>query len=149
MSIIESLITDRTAQDVQELREMLASGNLDQAQHKGAYNYTDLNRVAEALKFVAQELEAIGFDCSIAKNYKVFTMADIPTLDDTTQILEDLAKLKNQFSQVPLPNILSNFNYMSFEEANNIEQLLVDLHNLVPRIQKAWSYSSDIYAGEL
>lgn len=58
MSIIDELVTDRSQSDVDSLKALLARGvsnwteaeeaEFNLARSKGAYNYTDLNRVTEA-----------------------------------------------------------------------------------------------------
>ena len=54
MSIIDTLITDRTQADV------------DARNGKGTYNESDLNRVAAAMNYVAGRLESAGYDPHIS-----------------------------------------------------------------------------------
>lgn len=72
MSIIDSLITNRTQADVAALHALLAkakAGTLTDEEwavladpaHKGAYNYTDLNRVSAALDYLAVLLRGYGY----------------------------------------------------------------------------------------
>ena len=71
MSIIDNLITDRTQSDVDGLRELLARGKaswtaeelaeFNLARSKGAYNYTDLNRVTEAMDYINEQLVGNGY----------------------------------------------------------------------------------------
>lgn len=61
-SIIDTLITDRTQEDVDALIDLLASGVNPSSNHKGAYNASDLNRVGEACNFLLYELLDIGID---------------------------------------------------------------------------------------
>ena len=77
MSIIDTLITDRTAADTAALDALYAKARagtitdeewavLNDPTHKGAYNYTDLNRVSEALEYLRNRLEGYGY---LAKGY--------------------------------------------------------------------------------
>ena len=77
MSIIDTLITDRTAADTAALEALFAKAKagtitdeewavLTDPTHKGAYNYTDLNRVSEALEYLKAKLEGYGY---LAKGY--------------------------------------------------------------------------------
>lgn len=68
--IIDELITDRTQADVTRLLELRAIGYADMtaaekaeyAASKGAYNYTDLNRVGNAMTYVKNLLDQIAAD---------------------------------------------------------------------------------------
>lgn len=68
MSVIDDLIYDRTQADVDrvyELKGKILAGGLSaltdaekteyMAGMKGAYNYTDLNRVGQAVSYIAQQ----------------------------------------------------------------------------------------------
>lgn len=72
MSIIDTLITDRTAADTAALEALFAkarAGSLTEEEkailadptHKGAYNYTDLNRVSTALEYLRGRLNGYGY----------------------------------------------------------------------------------------
>ena len=66
-----TLITDRSPEDLQALRDLLATPMADwtaeqlaqfnQAASKGAYNYTDLNRVISAMDDINERLTAAGY----------------------------------------------------------------------------------------
>ena len=66
-----TLITDRSPEDLQALRDLLATPMADwtaeqlaqfnQAASKGAYNYTDLNRVIAAMDDINERLTAAGY----------------------------------------------------------------------------------------
>lgn len=66
-----TLITDRSPEDLQALRDLLATPMADwtaeqlaafnQAISKGAYNYTDLNRVIAAMDDLNERLTALGY----------------------------------------------------------------------------------------
>lgn len=66
-----TLITDRSPEDLQALRDLLATpmsdwtaeqlAQFNQAASKGAYNYTDLNRVIAAMDDINERLTAAGY----------------------------------------------------------------------------------------
>ena len=66
-----TLITDRSPEDLQALRDLLATPMADwtaeqlaefnQAVSKGAYNYTDLNRVTACMDYLNERLTALGY----------------------------------------------------------------------------------------
>lgn len=72
MSIIDTLITDRTQADVTKLRSLLSKpkvmwtneewSDFLLAKDKGAYNATDLNRVQEAMEYLAERFRGYGYN---------------------------------------------------------------------------------------
>lgn len=153
MSIIDTLITDRTSQDVEELRSILLSeetpDGFDLSKHKGAYNFTDYNRVLEATRYIAQRLESLGYNTKQIGLPSLATYVDIPDEQSTSGLLEALALFKGMLKAVELPSIPSSFNYLTYQEANNIERFLVEAENAVCLVENAWFYSNDIYGGEI
>lgn len=70
MSIIQELITDRAQADVNRVRELALKGwtgmtTAEQTEWaagmKGAYNYTDLNRVTQAMDYINNQLVGYGY----------------------------------------------------------------------------------------
>ena len=85
---------------------------------KGAYNYTDLNRVESAVRDLSDILE-LGL---ITKTN--WNMSDVPTKADMERYISNLEAIKTGFSSnVPLPSSMSGITYIS---ANNIEKMLTD-----------------------
>lgn len=59
-TIIDTLVTDRTREDVDELLTLLAAGINPAEDHKGGYNASDLNRVGEAIDYIRDRIRSIG-----------------------------------------------------------------------------------------
>lgn len=67
-----TLVTNRSAADLETLRDMLASpvsdwtaeelARFNQAASKGAYNYTDLNRVTACMDYLNEVLTGLGYE---------------------------------------------------------------------------------------
>ena len=72
-----TLITDRSPEDLQALRDLLATPMADwtaeqlaqfnQAISKGAYNYTDLNRVTACMDYLNEVLTGLGYETGFQK----------------------------------------------------------------------------------
>ena len=137
MSIIDTLITDRTQADV------------DARNGKGTYNASDLNRVAAAMNYVAGRLESAGYDPHISPKTD---WKDDDWVDPAAQAvyLGYLAELRSQFAMMqttpPVPNDMEKLTY---QEANDIEQILTDIDRLITNMTFAWMYSGDLYSGEV
>ena len=133
MTIIDDLIFDRNAVDVSNVKALRALGidGMSAGQlttylsgMKGAYNYTDLNRVGQAVQYIADELTAHEFPVTV--NPKTdWTRNDIPTLAQMTAYLDDIAAIK---AALPLPEeageVPSSMAGLDYKKANDIERIL-------------------------
>lgn len=145
MSIIGTLITDRTQADV------------DARNGKGTYNESDLNRVAAAMNYVAGRLREAGYEPHISPKTD---WKDDDWVDPVEQAvyLGDLVELRKQFSmmkstpEVPpriLATAINSNDGLTYTWANDIEQILTDIDRLITNMTFAWMYSGDLYSGEI
>ena len=184
MSILDSLITDRTAADVQRLKTLLAKApdltadEIDEllngggtplldanntalfdsqneklysadtgGSQRGAYNYTDLNRVEEAVDYVADalvqadtDLKAYATSLGVAwdtvydlpydpADYNLtvktdWAVGDIPSATQMARYYSNLLLIQAAFLvYTSIPDSMNNLDYAG---ANNIEQMLLD-----------------------
>ena len=168
MSVIDTLIYDRSQADVADviaMKKKILEGGLSSlttteksaymAGMKGAYNYTDMNRVGEATKYVADRMTALP---AIIKTYReakgvadadmfdvpydpsdiaitgksTWTMSDIPTSNDLTTYLSDIRLLKSKVTLPPtVPSLPVNMAYLTVSGANAIEQTLAAIDTAV------------------
>lgn len=125
-----SLITDRTYAHVELLKKLnkksYKSMTLDERNSwmngeaaKGAYNYTDLNRVESAVAEIAPYL---GLSLTTKTDW---TIADIPDQVSMGRYLGNVVAIRDACSGdlgfPPLPDTMGNLTY---ESANNIEKVL-------------------------
>lgn len=154
-----NLITNRTQADVDRvaaLTERVSAGTATDAEKtewasdlKGAYNASDLNRVGAAVAYVAGRLNGYGYAVTVNPKQD-WTVSDIPTAGQMDTYLRDVAALRGAIavmaSTPPTPDSASN---LTWQEANDIEQILLDVDELLTRMAAAWFYSGDLYAGEV
>lgn len=153
-----NLITDRTQSEVDRHAELKAKGwqgmtddekNEWRTSLKGAYNYTDMNRVESAVEYVANKLTEVGYVVlPIVK--KDWNGTDKPTLDDIKRYMKNVADIRAAlavFSTTPdAPTTEKKLNY---QMANAMEQILIDVDDLISRMTSAYFYSGDLYSGEV
>ena len=92
---------------------------------KGAYNYSDLNRVERA---VAEIATRAGLTLT-TKTY--WAMWDVPTESDMSRYLGNINAIKTHFGiNINAPTSMNNLDYVG---ANNIELILSAAYKLLPR----------------
>lgn len=191
-TVIDTLIFDRTSDDVERVKalktQIMSEGfsslsSAERAEYlagmRGAYNYTDLNRVGKAVAYIASRMEAIpdelkayrqshgvaedsAFDLpydpeKVSVNPKTdWSVSDIPT---KAQIKVYLANISNLRSILTLPSGTpsspSTLNNMSYVTANRIESILYTIFQQLTEVEQEWydlidrAMSDRMYAGEV
>lgn len=157
------LITDRSASDVENLRvlvnaikngsatqEQLAEFNL--ANHRGGYNYTDLNRVTLAIEYLDRYFTEKGYltgfvPLEISSVRTDWEEADTTIVKQSEHYLSNVGALRAvlPISAPETPVDMESFRY---QEANDIESILVALDALLPKMELSYIYSGEAFAGE-
>ena len=138
---MDELIYDRTAQDV----EYALSHPDDVSFLKGAYNYTDLNRVESWCQYLANLLTGYGYPVSIITKTN-WTMEDFPTQANMERIRQNVQALKNAYySTTSMPTSLEN---MTYDKANAIEKILNEIDTYSKNMIASFLYSGTFYSGE-
>lgn len=172
MSIIDNLVYDRTQADVDRvftlknkiLTEGLSSLSAEEkaeymAGMKGAYNYGDMNRVGQAVTYIANrmtslpgQLAAYRAEKGVADDpiYEVpydpssvvvaaktnWTMGDTPTQSLVKAYLNNLTVLRKQLTLPPdAPLVPSSLDNLTFSTANNIEYLLYVIDTTLTEVE--------------
>lgn len=131
MSIIDSLIYDRTQQDL--LNET----------DKAYISYIDLNRIEGAVKYLSDLLNVYGYK-NITTNKTEWKINEIRKQEDCDRIKFNYEVLKNAYAykfNVPA------FNWSTIQEANNIEKILADIEILINKMEAVFRYSNTFNAG--
>lgn len=153
-----NLITDRTQADVDYAARLNAAGwdgmTEDERTQwnlglKGTYNAADLNRVGNAVNYVAGRLEGAGY--SVPVDPKIDWMeSDIPTESSMVRYLEDVETIRNTLTVLPgKPEVPDDMEGLTYEEANDIERILLAVDALITNMINAYFYSNEINCGEV
>lgn len=111
-TILNTLIFDRTVDD------------LINDTDKAYIAYTDLNRVEEACKHLANL-----FGVSI--NTKVWSIEDFRTESEMNRLLENIKKVREvYYTKISTPHTPVRITYDSIYQANDIEKILKDLGDM-------------------
>ena len=153
-----NLITDRTQADVDYVIRLSQKGWSGmtaeekaewESDLKGAYNASDLNRVGNAVNYVAGRLEDAGYTVSV--NPKIdWLESDVPTESSMEQYLKNVETIRNTLT-VPsnTPNVPADMEGLTYEEANDIERILLAVDALITNMINAYFYSNEINCGEV
>ena len=153
-----NLITDRTQSDVYYVARLAAKGWAGMTEDersqwliglKGAYNATDLNRVGNAVAYVAGRLEDAGYAPDVSPKID-WTIPDIPTESQMETYLDNVRALRNAFT-VPatVPQVPADMEGLTYQEANDIERIILAIDALITNMMDAWFYSNEVFCGEV
>ena len=145
MSIMDTLITDRTQSDVDERND------------KGTYNASDLNRVGAAMVYVADRLRSAGYAPHISPktDWKVDERVGLAA---QSAYLSDLSELRKQFEmmkstpEVPPRLLATGINTndgLTYTWANDIEKILEDVDYLLTKSIQSRFFSGELFSGEV
>lgn len=148
MGIIETLVYDRTAFDVNRmsvLAEKIKAGTAtsDEVSEyikspRGAYSYTDMNRVGQALNYLVAEVKRSGIAINLTAKTD-WKQTDKPTREQLQEYLDNVSTIRGVIS-VPatVPKVPTKIwasegqkDGLTYDKANAIEQILVDLNTLL------------------
>lgn len=153
-----NLITDRTQADVEHAKSLHEKGLSRMTAEelsewlgglKGWYDYRDLNRVGEAMIYIRDRLKAVGEVVDI-KPRTDWSLSDLPTRSAIAEYLNNVKRLREAIKvTLETPETPDNGLLLNYEEANDIERILEYLEILIDKIEQAYLYSGEIYAGEV
>ena len=155
-----TLVTDRTQQDVDYVRQLIdkllndtatdaEKAEWDSFTLKGAYNYTDLNRVGAAVAYVSGRLLECGTSVDVSPKQD-WSESDTPTVSQMEQYRSDVATLRDALAAMPTtPQAPTTMENLTWGKANDLEKILQDTDVLISNLKAAWFFSGDLFSGEV
>lgn len=112
------------------------------------YNASDLNRVGEAVRYLAERFTGYGY--AVTVNPKTdWSESDTPTASQMETYRLNIAHLRAVIAVMQsTPETPETMRALNYVKANNIERILQDLDTLITNMEQAWFFSGDLYAGE-
>lgn len=112
------------------------------------YNVSDLNRVGEAVRYLAERFTGYGY--AVTVNPKTdWTEDNVPTRKQLETYRRNIAELRRQLTvMAATPETPETMRALNYVKANNFERILQDLDTLITNMEQAWFFSGDLYAGE-
>lgn len=137
MSVIDTLVVDRSLQDVLTLTK------------KGHYNLTDLNRVGAAMRYLSARFSTYGYVVTVTSRIN-WTVTDMSRQENMDAYLLDVKSLRDVLTMMQsTPNVPNSMSMLTWNSANDIEQILADIDSLITRAAAAFERlgSFGFYAG--
>ena len=158
--MLSTLITDRTAADFQRWKELRNKGfqNMTESERaewqtdlKGAYNASDLNRVGIAMNYLKGRLTEAGYLKGTEFIMKTnWGFSDIPTYDEFKNYISAVGTIREALAVFrTTPPAPAKYNSLNIEEANNIEKILIDVDELITKMQAQKYYCGEMFSGEI
>lgn len=151
------LITDRSESDALRWKELKSKGyaamtedeRREWERSKGAYNYTDLNRVEEAVAYVSQRLAELGYATEQLVT-RTWAVDEVPTVADMTRYLNNVKAIREALAVYSTtPPAPESMKKLTFQGANDIERILLDVEMLAENMAFTFAYSGEIFGGEI
>lgn len=124
MSVIDTLITDRTQKDVANGAE------------KGCYNYSDLNRVQSAVAYLVDELEESGYSVPGFSSHDEWSEDDIPSPSEMDAYIGNVRAVRDALSVAA--DIPQSIRFLGYTGANNIEKALAGVEKRLLSLRKVF-----------
>lgn len=153
-------ITDRTHRDVFYWRQLRDKGlakmtETERAEWfsgtmRGAYNASDLNRVGLALNTIRDRLAAAGYvapdEFTARQDWQI---GELFTASDLSFYLACVATVRQAITQFrTTPPTPKDTGALDYQEANNIEQILLDINRIIDNLTAVFLYLGDMQSGE-
>lgn len=136
---MDSLIFDRLRRDVELVLERPNSSEF----RKGAYNYTDLNRVEEWCEFIQEILndyaKNISIEVKVDWNLKDFTFRE-----QIDRIRNNIEILRNACYAIVSSEIIEYNNTLNYEQANILEKILFDIAEYIKEMTRTVELQYDL-----
>lgn len=152
---MDNLIYDRTQVDVDraiELNDKYNRGTITTEEMaewdnglKGAYNYTDLNRIETWCEYIAIQLNSYNYNVNITTKTD-WDSEDFPIKVELKRIRDNVETLKNAFYS--LTSVPDSLEKMTYKKANDLEKVLNELNMYINNMQFGFLYSGTFYSGE-
>ena len=127
------LIYDRTQADVTNKT------------NKGYYNTSDLNRVEIWCRYLADELNRVGYNINITTKTD-WSSADLRTASQMERIRTNIKKIQQGYHYIT--TIYSNAESFDWQKANNWEKILDEIYNMIKGMENWYVYAGVSNAGQ-
>jgi hypothetical protein len=112
---------------------------------KGYYNASDLNRVESWCRYLADELNAVGYNINITTKTN-WSQTDMRTASEMERIRTNIKAIMTGFHYIT--TIYANANDFNFVKANNWEKILDEIYHLLWGMENWYVHSGVSNSGQ-
>lgn len=152
-------VTNRTQADVARRTELARKGfanmtNEERAEwlapSKGAYNYTDMNRVESAVAKIKSYMAMLNRDVDIYP-IRSWSASDVPTTADMQRYIFNIKAVRESLPELHhvMPEAPASMANLTYAGANAIEEILYYATYFVEKKVQTFPFSGEIYGGEV
>lgn len=138
-------IYDRTQADVDYALSQLSLGN-NSVEFKGCFTVTDINRIENNCRYIADRLNVLLYSNSITT--KTWDMYGLPNITEVERLINNVRKLISAFfqsSDAPaLPETL-----LHYEQVNALEQNIYLIKHLIDNEENEFRPCGTLVCGEV
>jgi hypothetical protein len=137
-------VYDRTQADVDYALSQIALGN-NAKEYKGCFNLTDINRIENNSRYIADRLNVLAYVNAIAT--ATWSMSDVPNITEVKRLINNVSALIDAFYQSedapPLPETL-----LHYEQVNALEKNLYLIKHLIDNKENEFRHCGTFNCGE-
>lgn len=134
MSVIDTLIFDRTQADI------------DNDTDKSYIAYTDLNRVEGAITYLRELLTKYAYNSTTTE--KEWLISDFRKNEDMDRLRDNINALRKAYPYLESPVTPTMITYEDIEQANDIEEILYKLNYLIESMSSYFVHSGVSNCGQ-
>ena len=102
-----------------------------------------------SVEYVANRFAEYGYTVAVNPK-KDWSVQDLPTAGSMRRYLEDVQALRDVQIVFPTtPEVPADMDGLTYTEANNIEQILKDVDQIISMMLLSFWYSGEIFCGEV
>ena len=139
-----SPVHNRTQSDVDYAIYQISKGN-NSVEYKGCFNVSDINRIENNVRYVADRLNVLKYTNTIET--KSWTFYGVPDTTEITRLINNVTKLISAYykpeGSPALPNTL-----LTYEQVNALEKILYMIKSLIDTEENQYRYCGTITCGE-
>lgn len=143
-------VYDRTLADVtfalQKIQEWKANGTTDTTDLKGCFNASDLLRIENNMRYLADELNSLYYRNDVATE-RNWSMSSLPNAANITRLINNVNKLWTAYFMPPnSPNLPTSL--ITYEQVNALEKNLYLIKNMMDSMINSFRECGTFECGE-
>lgn len=144
MAVWISPVYDRKQSDVDYAISQIKSGN-NQSEFKGCFNVTDINRIENNSRYIADRLNVLKYSNTITT--KSWDMYGIPNYTEITRLINNVTSLiKAYYQPTGAPSLPSTL--LTYEQVNALEKNLYMIKHLIDNEENEFRHCGTFNCGE-